>query len=97
MGQDGYGNEVLNFIDRFTVWARMMPLKGGETVMAGRLAGRQPYVANVLSSMDTRKITTDWRAVDARNLAKVWNIRTVINVDEKDRELDLLVEEGVAT
>lgn len=63
---DGYGNVQTDWVEQFTVAAKVRPLRGGEDVMAGRLAGRQPMVITVRQSSDTRQITAEWRARDAR-------------------------------
>lgn len=63
---DGYGNEVGAFVDQFTVWARIMPLRAGEDVMAGRLTGTQPVIITVRQTEATRRIAAEWRATDAR-------------------------------
>lgn len=94
---DGYGNTESTFADQFTVAARIKPRIGGsEAVTAARLSGRQPYVITVRYSNQTKQITTDWRAQNARTLEN-YNIRSVTNTDEKKQYLDLLVEAGVAT
>lgn len=92
---DGYGNEVSGpFEDRFTVWAGVTYLRGSETVMASRLEGRQPVVIAVRQSANTRSITTDWKARNART-DEVYNIRTI--VPTKDRAgFEITAESGVA-
>lgn len=63
---DGYGNTRADWAERFTVWAAITPLKGGEQVMAGRLAGMQPVVIQIRRSVQALTVRADWRAVDAR-------------------------------
>lgn len=63
---DGAGNYEGDWADQFTVSARVLPRFGGETVLASRLTGTQPVTITVRSSSDTRRITADWRAIDAR-------------------------------
>jgi SPP1 family predicted phage head-tail adaptor len=94
---DGAGNFTSGWTNRFTVWARVQPRAGGETVQAERLSGRQPYTIIVLQSTDTLQITTGWSAVDAHDATKVFNIRTIANMDERNYELEMLAETGVAT
>lgn len=81
----------------FTAPAELVPLRGGEPVQAARLTGVQPYTVRIRVSSDSRQVTPAWRAVDARNPARVLNIRTVTNPDQKGAWLDLLVDDGVAT
>ena len=93
---DGAGNaeEAGPFEARFFRQARLVPLKGGEDVIAARLAGRQPVAIEVRSDSDTRTITTAWRAVDQRSGAE-YNIRSIADMDQKRAWLTLLCETGV--
>lgn len=94
---DGYGNTQTDFEDEFTEHAAVVPRLGGETVLAGRLAGRNLVNITVRRSSNTEQVTPEWRAVDARNTAKIYNIRNIIDPDETGRWLEMLAEEGVAT
>lgn len=95
---DGYGNEVAGgWTTQFTVAAAFRPLRGGEEVMAARLAGVQPYIVTVRQSSQTRRITTDWRLVDARNASRVLNIRAIHDPDGKRADFEMLAQDGVAT
>ncbi len=94
---DGYGNIIEGgWTNQFTVAARIQYLRGSEAVMADRLAGRQPVLITVRRSRQTEQITTDWRAVDARDPDRIFNIRAIAQ-DEKRSLFDLLAESGVAT
>lgn len=62
--------------------------------MAGRLEKKQPYVCTIRSSTASREVTTDWQVVDARNSARVFNITSITNPDERNQYLDLLVVQG---
>jgi SPP1 family predicted phage head-tail adaptor len=92
---DGYGNVNAEFVTRFTAAARIMPLRGGEDVMAARLAGKQPMLITVRRSVAALEVTTDWQATDARNGA-IYNIRTVSPSEDKIL-IDMICESGVAT
>ena len=95
---DGYGNvESGDWETQFTAAARLTPLRGSEAVMASRLSGVQPYILGIRSGRQAREVTTAWRAVDARNPKRIFNIRSVANYDEKNAWLDLMVDDGVAT
>ncbi len=96
--EDQYGNpQSGDWQTIFTAPAELVPMRGGEGVQAARLTGTQPYIVRIRSCAASREITTDWRAVDARNAKRVLNIRTVTNPDQKNGWLELLVDEGVAT
>lgn len=93
---DGYGNTVAgDWTTGPTVAARIVPLRGAESVQAARLAGRQPVRITVRQSDATLQVTTDWRVRDVR-AGTLYNIRSVVNPDEHDRYLDMECELGVA-
>lgn len=65
-GNDGFGNTVTSWREQFVVSAAMRPRGGSEAVVAARLEGRSLFGIYLRSSTQTRLITTDWRARDAR-------------------------------
>lgn len=65
-GPDENGDPLGPWIDRFSVAAQIVYLKGTEPVMAQRLQGVQPAVIVVREGANARMITTAWRAEDAR-------------------------------
>lgn len=97
---DGYGGQQDGWEDVFTYPARMMPLKGGEGVMAGRLQGTQPYFCAIRSSTDSRQVTPAWRAYDARrgldgegNPVRPYNITSVTETEDR-AWIEVLVTAG---
>jgi head-tail adaptor len=94
-GDDGHGGVVVGWQEQFQEPARLMPLRGGETVMAGRLQGTQPFVCTVRSSTRTRAVTPAWRAVNART-GTAYNIKAINNPDERNAYLDILMVTGEA-
>ncbi len=106
-GDDGMGNTIGDkLIEQFQCRAAFRHLRGGESVMAGRLHGKHTQVIIVRASASTRQITTDWVVRDARTSAEtepgsgkftgdVFNIRDVTH--ETNRMwISLLCEKGVA-
>ena len=95
---DGYGGTIPGtgeWVTQDTVHAEMRPMRGGETVQAARLTGRQPYVVRVRRSAKTLAIRHDWRVVDAR-AGTVFDVRSPTHdPDGKRAYLEFLVEEGV--
>lgn len=92
---DGYGNkrgEV--WVPKLEVWSGRMLLKGGETVIASRLAGRGAAILKVRSSAATREIRADWRAVDTRD-GTVWHVKEPPRLTDDRAFLEMLVESGV--
>lgn len=90
---DGYGGVIQTWETEITAPARIRTLKGGETVIAGRLAGTQTLVITVRYQPDMEDVTPAWRARNARS-GTMYNIRSV-TVDERKAFVDLLVEAGV--
>lgn len=94
---DEYGNEQTAWMTVFTDAAGLTPLKGSETVIAARLTGTQPYIIRIRGSAAARAVTTAWRAVDARNPTRIFNIRSAANFDAKNAYIEFMADDGVAT
>jgi len=95
---DGYGNEVSgDFATVFTAPAELIPLKGSEPVIAARLTGVQPYILRIRSSIASRAMDTSWRAIDARNPARIFNITAIVDPSNKNAWLEIMATQGVAT
>jgi head-tail adaptor len=93
---DGHGGTVNGWGNPVTVDAAFMFLRGGETVQAARLAGRQPIVVTVHDNSQTRALGTSWRMRDARN-GLIYNIRSGPVPRGNHQFLEFTVEGGVAT
>lgn len=82
---DDYGNEVAgDWRERFTRWADVWTMRGGEEVIASRLQGKQPVRITVHSDSETRTITPEWRAVDTRSGA-IYAIKAVVDEERRNR------------
>lgn len=92
---DGAGNTVADWAEQFQCAARRESLKGGETVMASRLEGRQPYIVTIRYTASSGLVTHDWRARDARSNAE-YSIKTAVARPRKDY-IDLIIVEGPAS
>lgn len=93
--EDEYGGQTGVWQDQFTAAASITWSRGGETVLAGRLQGKQSAILRIRTSAAARSVTPDWRVRDART-GEAYNIR------ERPREardsrgyLEMLVEAGV--
>lgn len=95
---DGMGNVVSgDWKTQFAVRARFAPAPGREQVLAARLEGGQPYILWVRQSSQTRRITPAWRAVDARDPARIDAITApAMDPDQTRHWLVIPVTEGVA-
>ncbi|MGO6848005.1 head-tail adaptor protein [Rhizobium leguminosarum bv. viciae] len=95
---DGMGNEQSgDWETKFTAAAELIPLRGGEPVMAARLSGVQPYIIRIRSCATAREVTPAWRAVDARQQSRTFNITAAVDPDNKNAWLDIMATQGVAT
>ena len=91
---DEYGGVNRTFSEAFRTAAAFLYLRGGETVQAARLEGRQPVVVTIRQSALARTIGPDWRMRDARR-NEVYNIRSI--VPSADRMyFELTCEKGTA-
>lgn len=90
---DGQGGVIDGWCEMFCRWANYRYLRGGETVQAARLEGRQPVVITVRKDGETKQVTTDWRVRDARD-GTVFNIRAIMPGDRG--YLEITAESGVA-
>lgn len=95
---DGFGNEQSgDFATVFTAAAELIPLKGGEPVLAARLSGVQPFIIKIRGCNAARDVTPAWRAVDARNPVRLFNITAAVDPDNKNAWIDIMATQGVAT
>ena len=88
---DSGGGAATVWNDDATLWASIEPLKGAER-----------FTAQQLESRLTHRVTLRMRdgvttAMRLKFGLRIFNIRAVINPGERDRLLELLCEEGVAT
>lgn len=72
------------------VWGAILPLSGREVLRAQQLATPVSHCVSIRYRAD---VTASMRLTLG---ARVFNIRAVVNVEERDRWLELMCEEGVA-
>ncbi|MFZ5834021.1 MAG: phage head closure protein [Pseudomonadota bacterium] len=87
---DTGGGSTLIWSDVAQLWAKVTPLQGGENVQAMRLQPVQEYRVELRHRAD---VTPAERFLFG---ARVLNIRSVINVNERGAWLECRCEEGVA-
>lgn len=91
---DGQGGQENGWTEAHVCRADIMYLRGGETVIAGRLAGQQPVVVTIRRCAAALAVTPDYRMRDTRR-GDDYNIRSI--VPAKNRlYLELTCEKGVA-
>lgn len=91
---NGQGGQLMGWTERLQAYGWIRWLRGSETVIAARLAGRQPAVVTIPSSAAARLITTEWRMRDVRS-GEEFNIRSIVESDDR-ADIELTVEKGVA-
>ena len=91
---DGMGGVITSWVTQFTQRARIKPVRGNERVEAGALTARAIFTVIVRASAQARTVSEGWRVViDGVD----YNIRSIINPDERNKSLEMLIESGVAT
>lgn len=76
-----------------TVWAKIVYLRGGETVTEQRLQGVRPCVITVRDSRDLREVTSAWRGRGAT--PRIAGVEFALKSAEPSRDvgfIDLLAE-----
>jgi SPP1 family predicted phage head-tail adaptor len=89
--QDSYGQEDDDWNDVDTVWAAVEPLRGREFLEARREG------AEVTTRIVTRYRSGITPAMRVSYDSRTFDIVSVINVDERDSELQLMCRELVTT
>lgn len=91
---NGQGGEVVGWAETFLAYGEIKWLRGGETVIAARLAGRQPAVIRIHLTAAALLVDPEWRMRDVRS-GDVFNIRSIVPSDDR-QYLELTAERGVA-
>lgn len=91
MVDDGYGNHVGHREDRFTRWCSVRFLRGGEAVMAARLASKQPVILTIRRDPDTEAITPSWQFLIS---GRAYDIKENPRPSDDRQFFELLAESG---
>jgi len=87
--KDALGANIPTVTDLATVWAQVKPVRGQEMKDIGRLASKELYLVTIRHRTD---VTTDNSILWG---AKLMNIRSVQNRDERKAFLSMECEAGV--
>jgi len=74
--------------------ARLLPVRGGEEVIADRVAGVSGWELVIRFDSATSKLAADDRVVDLRDESRVFDIRFVEDLEGRRRWLVLQLERG---
>lgn len=58
---DADGNQVIDYVDRGSVWANMQHRPGSEAFQQARMAAKDPATVAVQASPMTMRITSEWK------------------------------------
>ena len=92
---DGFGNTISDWQPEFDARCAVTPAKGSETVVAARLEGHMTINITIRNSMNARRITSDWRATDART-GIVYQIKSPPFPTDDRAYLRMIAMSGVA-
>tara|TARA_R100001510_G_C7632852_1_gene191433 strand:- start:719 stop:1063 length:345 start_codon:yes stop_codon:yes gene_type:complete len=96
---DGGGSQSVSYSDSFSIFGMIQPKAGQERVFGDQL---EEKVTHIITTRFNRNITFKNRLQyrfnkGGQSFTRQFNIKRVINRDTRDRYLDILCEEGVAT
>ncbi len=94
---DGYGNTRADWVDQFTISARIEPARGREEVLAQRLQNVRPMEITIPCTATTEQIQPDWRAINARKPEEIYNIHDSRDPDGRRLRLILTCSLGAPT
>ena len=96
--EDPAGGSTQAFVEQFTRWADIRPMRGGEGVQAQRLQGTQPVLIIVRRDSSTTQINETWRAVEMLNGAEVraYAVKTAEDMERSRTFLTLVAIAGAA-
>lgn len=89
--RDSFGDEVITWVDVLTTWASIRPLTGREVEIGKALRGDVTHDVKLRYNANAYPGPT-WRVVYGSRLLEV---KHVINVDERNREVALVCNEIV--
>lgn len=94
---DEYGNTKGDWVDQFTIDARIEAARGREEVLAQRLQDVRPVEIVIPCSAKTEQVQPDWRAINTRKPQEQFNIHDIRDPDGRRLRLILTCSLGTAT
>lgn len=93
---DGRGGETVTMTEQFQARGHFRYLRGGETVQAARLEGRQPIVITIHNFAEALGIAPDWGIRDlGRTALGTLQVKAVVESEDR-RWIEITAERGVA-
>ena len=87
---DGIGGQTKTWTTVGTVWAQVMPVRGAEPMIEGRVAATE----TVKFRMWAREDMTETTRILHRGVP--WNVRNVVTASGRNGLIDVVAERGVA-
>jgi head-tail adaptor len=86
---DPAGGTLTSWVEQFTRWADIRPMRGSEPVISQRLTGVQPVLIIVRADSQTRAMDSSWRAVEMLNGTPV-RYYALKTAEDMERRLDFI-------
>lgn len=96
---DGGGSEKVAFATSVTVFGHIEPRGGQERLFGDQLEERITHIITIRYRRDVshkNRLVYEY-FVKGTKYTRIFNVKRVLNRDSKDRFLDIMCEEGVAT
>ena len=92
--KDRFGSPFRSWLDVATVWADIQPLSGKEAVIANRISAELSHqiIVRYQSLFDNPQQVAQMRVLYK---ARIFNIHSALNEDEKRTQIILLASEGL--
>jgi len=96
---DGGGSEAVTWSTSATVMGWIQPKSGGERLFGDQLEERITHIITIRHRKDVshrNRLVYEYKE-NGITYTRIFNVRRTINRDSKDRFIDIMCEEGVAT
>lgn len=92
------GGTTSGWDTKFTRYACLKPMRGGEGVQQQRLQGTQPVLIIVRRDSQTKLIDPSWRAVELLNNIPIrfYALKTAEDMERDNRFITMIGEQGAA-
>lgn len=90
--QNETGEVVNDFALAFTLWARIVPVRGGEAMTAGQVLAQMDTRIFVRAGPLSSQINAKWRA---HHRGVIYNLVSVGEVEMGGQEVELLAKSGL--
>lgn len=94
--QDDVGQAISTWMSRMEAWAHIEPLRGRERISGGAQQSEMDTRITFKWTPKAAQIRPTWRVVhEAGGVVTIYNIKSVANVDMRNREAELMCSSGL--